>query len=241
MSRALQPVDRPEPDLIDRIAEALPESVRADYYREMRHCRSLPENDEMLRILRSMQFLTLLMEQAPARIASENERFEARFAELIACHRELHESLARLPGAIADGISPEAIAGRINENLRQQFVQSTIPQTAGALSVVATRMKDTTTDLDATAAKLRQSHAAANRAQRAIDDMESSICIAAHRTKKTVNDILGSIDQEHRWSIYTLCVFALILALALGAVVESWITPSRRPARTPTATVSTRK
>ena len=45
-----------EPDLIDRIANALPAEVRADYYREMRHCRSLPENDEMLRILRAMQF-----------------------------------------------------------------------------------------------------------------------------------------------------------------------------------------
>jgi hypothetical protein len=37
--------DNPEePDLIDRIASALPEKVRSDYYREMRHCRSLPEN-----------------------------------------------------------------------------------------------------------------------------------------------------------------------------------------------------
>ena len=45
-----------EPDLIDRIANALPVEVRADYYRELRHCRSLPENDEMLRILRAMEF-----------------------------------------------------------------------------------------------------------------------------------------------------------------------------------------
>ena len=32
-----------EKDLIDRIADALPAEVRADYYRELRHCRSLPE------------------------------------------------------------------------------------------------------------------------------------------------------------------------------------------------------
>src|SRR3990170_4404100 len=54
-----------QPDLIDRIANALPEEVRADYYREMAHCRSLPESDEMLRILRAMQFLTVLIEQTP--------------------------------------------------------------------------------------------------------------------------------------------------------------------------------
>ena len=59
MTREVQAAERSEPDLIDRIANALPEEVRADYYREMRHCRTLPENDEMLRILRAMQFLTL--------------------------------------------------------------------------------------------------------------------------------------------------------------------------------------
>src|ERR1700730_18960012 len=65
-----------EPDLIDRIANALPVEVRAEYYRELRHCRSLPENDEMLRILRAMQFSVLLMVEAPARMATEREQFE---------------------------------------------------------------------------------------------------------------------------------------------------------------------
>ena len=59
-----------EPDLTDRIADGLPADIRADFYREMRHCRSLPENDEMLRILRIMQFLTLLMEQVPSGLPS---------------------------------------------------------------------------------------------------------------------------------------------------------------------------
>jgi hypothetical protein len=40
----------PESDQIDRIANGLPAELRADYYREIRHCRSLPENDEMLRM-----------------------------------------------------------------------------------------------------------------------------------------------------------------------------------------------
>ena len=60
----------PEPDLIDRIANALPDELRADYYRELRHCRSLPENDEMLRILRVMQFLVVLTVQVPDRMAT---------------------------------------------------------------------------------------------------------------------------------------------------------------------------
>ena len=64
-----------EKDLIDRIAEALPDKVKAEYYREMMHLKSLPENDEMLRIIRVLGFLTLLTEQVPSLILSEREHF----------------------------------------------------------------------------------------------------------------------------------------------------------------------
>src|SRR5439155_25692190 len=142
----------PEPDLIDRIANALPAEVRAEYYRELRHCRSLPENDEMLLVLRAMQFLTLLMVQAPGRVAVERERLEQLFTAALrsleqllksseAYKRQLDERLSRLPVEIAAGISPQAIAGNINESLRQRFVQSTIPETALALAQVAEQMK----------------------------------------------------------------------------------------------------
>ncbi len=138
----------PEPDLIDRIANALPAEVRADYYRELRHCRSLPENDEMLLILRAMQYLTLLMVQVPGRVAVERERIEQLFTTALktvqkslqsseAYQTQLDERLSRLPVEIAAGISPQAIAGNINESLRQRFVQSTIPETALALAQVA--------------------------------------------------------------------------------------------------------
>ena len=138
----------PEPDLIDRIANALPAEVRAEYYRELRHCRSLPENDEMLLVLRAMQFLTLLMVQAPGRVAVERERLEQLFTAALrsleqllksseAYKRQLDERLSRLPVEIAAGISPQAIAANINESLRQRFVLSTIPETARALAQVA--------------------------------------------------------------------------------------------------------
>src|ERR1035441_4081005 len=72
-----------ETDLVDRIAAALPAEIRAEYYREFLHCRSLPENDEMLRILRAMQFLTLLMEQVPERVLRERERLERVFGDAL--------------------------------------------------------------------------------------------------------------------------------------------------------------
>jgi hypothetical protein len=130
MNGAPQPPDIPEPDLIDRIANALPIELRSDYYREMRHLRSLPENDEMLHILRTMQFSVVLMVQVPERMATERERLEQILADFLKALQEIHQSIAihqvqldqqlvQLPAQIAEGINPEAIAATINESLRQ--------------------------------------------------------------------------------------------------------------------------
>ncbi len=48
-----KPIDQDDPfddDTIDRIADFLPVEARAGFYRELRHCRSLPQNDEMLSV-----------------------------------------------------------------------------------------------------------------------------------------------------------------------------------------------
>ena len=165
MNGAPQPPDFPEPDLIDRIANALPIELRSDYYREMRHLRSLPENDEMLRILRAMQFWVVLMVQIPERIAAERQRLEQILADFLKALREIRQSIAsyqsqldqrlvQLPAQIAEGIDPEAIAATINESLRQQCVQSTIPATAEALAVAAAQMKRATSDFTRSASTL---------------------------------------------------------------------------------------
>ena len=114
-----------EPDLIDRIANALPEEVRAEYYRELRHCRSLPENDEMLRLLRAMQFLVLLIEQAPSRVAEERERLDKLLATAVdnitkmsaaseAYHIALQRKLTAAPGRHRERHQPRG-RGRQNQ------------------------------------------------------------------------------------------------------------------------------
>ena len=186
-----------EPDLTDRIADGLPADIRADFYREMRHCRSLPENDEMLRILRIMQFLTLLMEQVPARIGVERERIEpliAMAAESIqkslesteAYRNDIDQRLTALPDKIAQGIRPEIIAGKVNESLRQQFVQSTIPQTADALAVISTELRKSASEFSATAASLGNSYrGAAHEAEQAINAIRESTNRAREAASKS--------------------------------------------------------
>ncbi len=130
MSATVQVSDTAEPDLIDRIANDLPTEVRADYYREMRHCRTLPSNDEMLRILRAMQFLHILMVRVPGQITTEREKFQQLLTgalrtlhttveSSVVYQGQLDQRIEQLPENIANGISPEVIAAAINESLRQ--------------------------------------------------------------------------------------------------------------------------
>ncbi len=176
----------PETDLIDRIANALPAELRADYYREIRHCRFLPENDEMLRILRVMQFLVVLLVDVPARMATERQQFEEIVASALDALQEMRQStaahqaqidqrLAQLPKAIADGIKPETIASTINENLRQQFLKSTIPETADGLTIAAAQIKKATAEFVREASSLGNSyHGAVVEARKAIANLEST-------------------------------------------------------------------
>jgi hypothetical protein len=219
-----------EPDLIDRIADALPADVRADFYREMRHCRSLPENDEMLRILRIMQFLTLLMEQIPARIGIERERFEqliAMAAESLqkslesteAYRDEIDERLSGLPDKIAKGISPEIIAGKINESLRQEFARTTIPQTAEALAVISTQLRKSSSEFSATAASLGKAYGGAvHQAEKAIDAIHTSTDIALEAARRLVTTYQG----EYRWSVLLLTGCSLVTGTLLGTILDHW-------------------
>jgi ribosomal protein S13 len=219
-----------EPDLTDRIAEALPADIRADFYREMRHCRSLPENDEMLRILRIMQFLTLLMEQVPVRIGVERERLEQLIAlateslrnsleSTEAYRQEIDQRLSRLPDQIAKGISPEIIAGKINESLRQQFVQSTIPQTTEALAVIATDLRKSVSEFSAAAASLGSAYrGAAHEAEQAINGIRES----ANRAREAASNLLTTYQGEYRWSVLLLTGCSLVVGTALGAILNHW-------------------
>lgn len=130
-----------ETDIVDRITDSLPVDLRADFYREMRHCRSLPENDEMLRILRAMQFLTILIHQAPARLAAENGNLNENLTGFLSVLGAIEKRLDDLPTAVSSGIGPEKVAAQVSEGLRQQFFQTTIPQTAQALTSAATELK----------------------------------------------------------------------------------------------------
>jgi hypothetical protein len=224
-----------EPDLIDRIALALPEEIRAEYYRELLHCRSLPESDEMLRLLRAMQFLVLLIEQAPARVAEERERLDKLLATTLAnmskisaaseaYHTGLQRKIAKLPADIANGISPEAIAAKINENLRQEFTRSTIPKTAEALGVISERMKTVCSEFSTTSDSLGSVYrGAAEDARKAVASLHSEMSQATVTAARFTSELTEKFSKAYRLSLVMLAGGALIIGLAIGMMFERFL------------------
>jgi hypothetical protein len=158
-----------ETDFIDHIAELLPAEQRPHWYRDMAHARRLPADDEMLRIARAMGFLALLTRQTPAQIAAEREQLatildqsvkaiQTARQDVVALHCQLEERLAGLPAEIAQGVSPAAIAAKLSESGRQQFVESGIPETAQALAAVSKQTKQVAGEFDRSFKQLADSH-----------------------------------------------------------------------------------
>jgi len=182
-----------------------------------------------------MQFLTMLMVQVPERVTTEREKFEQLLASALrtlqttikSCEgyqKQLHQRLEQLPENIANGISPQAIAAEINESLRQQFVQSTIPETARALAVVATQMNDVTTEFGRTATALGNRYrGAAEEARRAIDNIERTSSDAIATTRHGAQELLRVFHQEYRWSICVLSSLSLVIGIGLGLLFQRWL------------------
>jgi hypothetical protein len=245
------PVETPrvEPDLIDRIAGALPEPVRAEYYRELRHCRSLPENDEMLRLLRAMQFLVLLIEQAPARVAQERERLDKLLATAVdrvgkmsaaseAYHSALQRKLAALPADIADGISPDAVARKINEDLRREFMRSMIPKTARDLEAVAERMKNVCSEFSTSSDRLGHVYrGAAEDARKTVASLKFEISQATEAAARFTNELSRKFSTAWGWMLFMLTGGALMIGLALGMLFEHQVLSPPQPVLVPAAPV----
>ena len=220
MNSPVQAVTLSEEDLIDRIAENLPEDLRADYYREMRHCRSLPENDEMLRILRAMQFLNVLIYQAPTRLAQEREQLDGNLAGCVSALKTIENRLEALPDAVSSSIGPEKVAARVNESLRQQFFQTTIPRTAEALTCAAAELKRNVAQFVTTMRDINNKYdGAATEARAAVQSIESAIRSATATSREATQELTKAL-LFIRWWILVVGAFVIFMLGFLAHIIS---------------------
>ena len=110
--------------LIRHVARRLSLELRAEYYDMLRHCRSLPVNDELLVILNAIQLLPSLTIDLPGQIANEREKIDRLLTTNASVHEhsirllldyqaKLDQRLGDLPQEIVRLVTPEAIAALI--------------------------------------------------------------------------------------------------------------------------------
>jgi hypothetical protein len=181
-----------------------------------------------------MQFLTLLMQQVPEKVVIERERLERLFTGALrelentlksseAHQHQMDARLIALPAKIAAGIQPEAIAGKINESLHQQFIESTIPETAKALAVIAERMKGISSEFGTAASALGKSYTgAAEQARQAIDKMQETVSGAARTARSAAEGLSVKFHRAFHLTLYGLTGLALVIGLLLGVLITRW-------------------
>jgi len=214
-------LDNTNSDLIDSIANALPAERRAGYYREMRHLRSLPENDEMLRILRIMQWHTAIAVEVPGRMAAEREKLDGSLHDAIQVSQQMLQRLDRLSVELVSEVSAEEIARHLYESLRQQFIQSTIPQTGRALAVVAGKIQESVDGLAETTPRILAAHEfAAHQVQRATGEMQSAISNVTATAREAMAELSSTFLHQYRWALGILILVALTLGLLSGIFLD---------------------
>jgi hypothetical protein len=222
-------------DFIDEIAELLPSEQRQLWYRDMAHLRRLPADDELLRLARAMGFLALITRQAPVEIASERQKLAATVQDAVKSiealrndtatfHQGIGNRLAKLPNEIAEGVNPTSIATIMGESLRQQFMQSGLPETSKALALIAQQSRQAASEFDRSSRKLlNDCKNTTKRFSDAFRDMREMIGDTTEAAKAAAQALTKTFRREYKWSVLMLCTSALMLGFSLGIIWHRWI------------------
>jgi len=221
-------------DFIDEIAELLPPGQRPSWYRDMAHLRRLPADDELLRIARAMGFLALITRQAPVEIASEREKLAVIVQDAVICigalrqdtwtfHQEIEKRLAQLPKEIAEGVNPTSIATILAESLRQQFMQSGLPETTKALALIAKQSGQAATEFGYSSKQMIENcRNTTVECREALNHMSTMILTTTEEAKEATQTLTETFLRKYKWSVLTLCTAALMLGFSLGIVWQHW-------------------
>jgi hypothetical protein len=223
----------PPEDLFDAIARLLEPGQREHFYQRMLYFRHLRPEDELLRLVEAIGLLALLIREAPHAVARERAQMaqvlETSIAAIQAAgeagqayQRQLDRRLTTLPADLAQGISPERIAGAITESVRQQFVQSGVPATADALKAISQHLTHATSQFQRAASQLSDCTGIAERAQGAIDRMTTSVANATDTAQWALQTLRHEFSLECVRAVCLLCGAAWVCGVFGGVLFERW-------------------
>jgi hypothetical protein len=214
-----------EESLFDAIAALLPPERRERFYRRMAHLKQLQPDDEMLQIAEAMGFLALIIGETPAKITDERRQLAELMSSALTqmqeastvttrYHTQLEGHLSKLPGTIANGIAPGAIASKIGETLRQHLMATGIQTTVDHLSVLAKNMETATTKLGEAWAKVAdEKRGLLPEMDKAASSMRGTLDYAANQVRAQADRLYWQARPRLPWA------FVAVLVLIIGGLI----------------------
>jgi hypothetical protein len=227
---AIAPLDKADRELqwIDEVAALLPEESRLGWYRNVRPwLRMLPPDDEVAHLAYSMGYLALLTRSTPELIAGERAKVAALFRSLIeemtaaakttaAYHQKLNDRLSSLPGEIAKGLSPAALATEIADGVKDQFLQSGVSEAGRQLKEQGDRLRQVVSGQNHALVEFRQQ---LNDSRTHVTWVLNSVVSTADSAKKSI-DLWNHEMRRVQW-IYLGLV--LLIGVLLGVFFYWWV------------------
>jgi len=238
-----EPETRPDLKWVEEVAALLPEESRLGWYQNVRPwLRMLPPDDEVAHLAYSMGYLALLTRATPELVAAERVRLTAtleRLSNEMAAsvkttadyHQRLNDRLSQLPGEIAQGIRPDALADQIVAAVREQFLNCGVTEAGRLVGEECDRLRQLTSGHTATLSEFRlQLKESRSRAKDALDSVVSSTDAA----KESI-DLWNREMRQVQWMYLGM---VLLLGLLLGALFYWWVVDPHEAATPKQATAT---
>jgi hypothetical protein len=222
-----EPETRPDLKWVEEVAALLPEESRLGWYQNVRPwLRVLPPDDEVAHLAYSMGYLALLTRTAPALIAAERVRLTATLERLSTemaasvkttadYHHRLNNRLGQLPGEIAQGLRPDALADQIVGSVREQFLNCGVPEAGRLLKEEGETLRQLVARQSQTLAEFR--HDLGQLGDRICGTLEG-IGSSADTAKKSID----RWDHEARQVRWLHLGTTFLTGLLLGALLYWW-------------------
>jgi hypothetical protein len=237
------------PTALSSLAARLTEPEdRETYAALISYFNSLPEHDEMFRLVELLGLLALVGQHIPDALAEMLVELRAQATAASEYHAQVAARLASLPDEIAAGVNVEAMAEGMAESLRQQLA-------ATGLETTANLLRNSSKDITALSGQISASLKPAAQEYKSVTATISSelarLTLASDELRRHNSQLMAQ-ERSNSWWLLGVMMLSLFLAgivagitmeksgttdalVNLGTQVERIQTPVAVPIVAPTA------
>jgi hypothetical protein len=214
MSATAVAIPRALSSLAARLTE--PED-RETYAALISYFNSLPEQDEMFRLVELLGLVSLLGQRVPAALAEMLVELRAQATAASEYHAQVDKRLASLPDEIAAGVDVEAMAEGMAESFRQQLAATGLQNTATLLRIAT---KEITVLSGQISASLKPAAQEYKSVTATISSELARLTLASDELRKHNSQLMAQ-ERSNSWWLLGVMMLSLFLAgIVAGVYVE---------------------